>query len=974
MDFVKKLERKTLVTLASTVIVITVFTTSTAVWFMYNAAISQEKKLLQSSVKTHTALLNTIIEQDIKTQGNREQVIKQVTRLLRDSYKKFGSMHEYVVAVKQGDEIEFLFTSDNIVPANVHMEKSLTAEPMRRALRGEEGVFFAHDYIDRKVLAAYEPLIFTPQLKIGFVKKINLNKFRTSFLTAAALGMLITIVLVVVGIVIVKKVISPILGHLRERTQQLQVENAKRKRTENQLQKLINSVPVAIIVSDNEGRIFDVNATATKLFLYSKADMTQMFLQELLCTKTGKIEFDNLADSANMFSEPILGVKKDQQTFSTEVIMGEMYTDKELFAVVIRDLSVREQIEITQRKMLAAEEANKAKSTFISNISHELRTPLNGILGTLEILAGTSLDSYQEKFVFMANRAADNLLAVIGDILDFSKIEAGKLEINEHPFTFCSILESIAALGKIAHKKGVELICRVAPEVPEVVMGDFVRLNQILINLVGNAIKFTDKGEIILCISCVGDGDRANSREIQFRVQDSGIGISQEKQQEIFSAFIQADSSTTRKYGGTGLGLSIAAELVHMMGGEIGLESIEGQGSIFSFTIEMQVPQDKNTPSKPLEHLRVLVVDDHETNRIILEEIFKSWQMEVMVACDAMQAIEMMRACMDKRVYFDLLVTDYQMPGMDGEEMLREMRDNSLINETKVIVLTSSEPIRDKNLCDACLEKPIIRSHLLHTIQKVMGWGSVKKKKQNNTSGRRLNILLVEDSEINQTIAIDYLESAGHNVTVAGDGAKALAFLETQEFDAVLMDVQMPKMNGIEATQHIRTNEKYAELIIIAMTAHAMEDDRQRCLDAGMNDYLTKPIRLGKLLTMLNKYFPATSKDHVFNVENAMVTVDGSEELLNRIIDMFYKKKVSLLEELKNAIDSGDCDTVALIIHKMQGTLSNFGADSCLKTLERLGKSIKKQDFTEAKVIFHELSLKMDELQTVLKKWQKEKR
>lgn len=974
MDFLKKLERKTVATLASTVVVITVFTTATAVWFMYNAAISQEKKLLQSSVKTHTALLNTIIEQNIQTQDKRAQVIEQVARLLRDSYKKFGNMHEYVVAVKQGDEIKFLFTSDNIVPGNVHMEKSMTAEPMRRALRGEEGVFFALDYIDREVLAAYQPLIFTPELKIGFVKKINLNKFRTSFLTAAALGMLITIVLVIVGIVIVKKVMSPILDHLRERTQQLQAENAKRKRTEKQLQKLINSVPVAIIVSDNTGRIYDVNAAATKLFLYAKEEMMQKLLQELLCTKTGKITFDNLMDSANALSEPILGVKKDHKTFPTEVIMGEMYTDNELFAVVIRDLSAREQIEISQRKMLAAEEANQAKSMFISNISHELRTPLNGILGTLEILAGTSLDDYQEKFVFMANRAADNLLAVIGDILDFSKIEAGKLEINEHPFTFCSILESIATLGKIAHKKGLELICRVAPEVPDVVIGDFVRLNQILINLVGNAVKFTNEGEIILCISCVSDGDKENFCKIQFRVEDSGIGISEEKQQEVFSAFIQGDSSTTRKYGGTGLGLSIASELVRRMGGEISLQSVEGQGSIFSFTIEMQVPQEQNNESKPLDHLRVLVVDDHETNRIILEEIFKSWQMEVMVACNAKQAIEIIQESIDEQTYFDLLVTDYQMPGMDGEEMLCEMHRNSFINKTKVIVLTSSEPIRDKNLYDACLEKPIIRSHLLHTIQKVMGWGSVKKKKKNNVSGRQLNILLVEDSEINQTIAIDYLESAGHNVTVAGDGAKALAFLEAKEFDVVLMDVQMPKMNGIEATQHIRSNAKYAELIIIAMTAHAMEDDRQRCLDVGMNDYLTKPIRLGKLLSMLNKYFPATSKDHVFNVENAMVTVDGNEQLLNRIIEMFYNKKVSLLEELKDAIDSGNWDNVNLITHKMQGTLGNFGADSCLKTLNQLNESVKKQDFTEAKVSFHELSLKMDELQTVLKKWQKERR
>lgn len=783
-------------------------------------------------------------------------------------------------------------------------------------------------------------------------------------------GIFIAVILTVIGTLIIVKLTNPIFINLKDRAQNLHCENNKRQQAERQLQLLVNSVPVGIFVIDGKGQICDANRTARQLFGYDQQQMTQKILQDLISTKIEDSE--DVVRFSKSFHDNIFGKKKNGETFPIKIAVGEMNVEKELFTVVVDDLSMQKRIEESQRKILAAEEALKTKSVFVSNMSHELRTPLNGIIGILEILADTSLDHRQQKFVHLANTAANTLMALIGDILDFSKIEVGKLELDEHPFAVNDLLENIATLSKSAHEKGLELICSIDPNIPEIVVGDFIRLNQILVNLVGNAIKFTHQGEIILRIDIVDHDQDWGVFKIKFTVQDTGIGVSEQKQRDIFKAFVQADASTTRKYGGTGLGLSIASELVNKMGGEIHLQSCEGKGSTFSFELEMPIPQEQHNNYPSLDDVCVLVVDSNKTNCVILEEILKSWRMQVKTASSKDEAIKFIRESLHGKP-FDLLIVDNQMS--HSNEMLHELHSDSLVGDMKVIALTSLLTVQDKELCDASLEKPIIRSHLLHTIQRVMGWTSPRKRNyKNNILGQILNVLVVEDTEINQTIATDYLRCAGHNVTLANNGIEALSCLENKDFDVVLMDIRMPQMTGIEATQRIRSNPRYKDLIIIATTAHAMAEDRKHCLEAGMNDYLAKPLRLEKLFATLQKYFPYEPVEHnsIFNIEKAMLTVNNDQFLLNRVINMFLEQKDTFFEQFEKTINCGDWDTLAIVTHKMKGALGSFGADSAMATLLRFKKAKDDKDFTQTKLAFYELKTKINELQVAMENWQKQ--
>lgn len=783
-------------------------------------------------------------------------------------------------------------------------------------------------------------------------------------------GIFIVVILTVIGAFTIVKLTNPIFVSLRDRAQNLHGENSKRQQAERQLQMLVNSVPVGIFVIDEKGQICDANRTARKLFGYDQQQITQKILQDLISTKIEGTE--DVVRFSNSFHDNIFGKKKNGETFPIKIAVGEMNAEKELFTVVVDDLSIHKKVEESQRKILAAEEALKAKSVFVSNMSHELRTPLNGIIGILEILAGTSLDQRQQKFVHLANTAANTLMALIGDILDFSKIEVGKLELDEHPFAVNDLLENVATLSKSAHEKGLELICSIDPSIPEIVVGDFIRLNQVLVNLVGNAIKFTHEGEIILRIDIVDHDKDWGVFKIKFSVQDTGIGVSKEKQRDIFKAFVQADSSTTRKYGGTGLGLSIASELVNKMGSEIHLQSCEGKGSTFSFVLEMPISPEQHNHSPSLDDICALVVDSNKTNCVILEEILKSWRMQVKTASNKSDAIKFIRESLHGKS-FDLLIVDNQMPHSD--EMLHELHRDSLVGDMKVIALTSLLTVQDKELYDASLEKPIIRSHLLHTIQRVMGWTSPRKKSyKNNILGRTLDVLVVEDTEINQTIAIDYLRCAGHNVTLANNGIEALSHLESKHFDVVLMDIRMPQMTGIEATKRIRSDLRHKDLIIIATTAHAMAEDRKLCLEAGMNDYLAKPLRLEKLFATLQKYFPNTpvEQDSIFNIEKAMLTVNGDQFLLNRVISMFLEQKDTFFQQFEKTINYGDWDALSIVTHKMKGALGSFGADSAMATLLRLKKAKDAKDFTQTKLAFYELKTKVNELQIAMENWQQQ--
>jgi signal transduction histidine kinase/CheY-like chemotaxis protein len=516
-----------------------------------------------------------------------------------------------------------------------------------------------------------------------------------------------------------------------------------------------------------------------------------------------------------------------------------------------------------------AKAANQAKSQFLANMSHEMRTPLNGILGMAELVFDTELTREQRDCLGAVKMSADSLLSVIDDILDLSKMEAGRFDLDPAPFQPRELVEqTVKMLALRAHEKGLELVCEVDAFLPESVVADAGRIRQILINLVGNAVKFTERGEILVTVTGVPVPDPTGI-ELRFSVRDSGIGIPPEKRQAIFDAFTQADSSTTRRYGGTGLGLTISLHLVQMMGGIIWVESQPGRGSTFHFTVQagrgVSFAAGPSDPHKPFEGVPALIVDDNQTNRRILCENLSRWGMRPAEAESGSAAIRLLEAAS-----FPLVLTDVHMPEMDGFQLAERIKRRH--RSALIAMLTShtgaGDVARSRELgIDAYLTKPVAQAELRKAIAEVLLHAPratpapppPKPASESPKSAATLRILLAEDNPVNQKVALRMLEQQGHSVALAEDGRAALAAFGRGPFDLVLMDVQMPDMDGFEATAAIRNLERGtgAHIAIFALTAHAMAGDRERCLAAGMDGYIAKPIRKSDLLDALARVRPA---------------------------------------------------------------------------------------------------------------------
>jgi two-component system, sensor histidine kinase and response regulator len=761
---------------------------------------------------------------------------------------------------------------------------------------------------------------------------------------------------------------------VEQRTEQLRAEIAERKRAEEALMLTQFSVDIAAVATlwiGSDGHILNVNQATCQQLGYTREELLQLTVYDFSPRFTEQTWAEHWKELKSERSITLESQHRDKngRQYPVEITVNYLeFNGKEYNFAFIRDITEHKRVEAELRTAMEnAEAASRAKSEFLANMSHEIRTPMNGVIGMTELALDTELTHEQREYLESVQASAVSLLGVINDILDFSKIESGRFDLDPIDFNLRDALaDTLSSLALRAHEKGLELACDIVPDVPDDLIGDERRLSQIIVNLVGNGIKFTEEGEVVVRVEV--ESRAGGEAVLHFSVSDTGIGIPANKQKAVFDAFSQADGSTTRRYGGTGLGLTISAQLCTMMGGRIWVESEEGKGSTFHFTTRLGVQTQTagcSIATEPisLQGLSVLVVDDNATNRRILEDMLTNWGMKpTAVASGPTALVAADQACADGTP-FGLVILDANMPEMDGFSVAEQIRLRPLMADTTLMMLTSAGQYGDTTRCKdvgmaSYLVKPVRQSELLNAIVSCLDaehpqdlGRSSESGRTTTRTGRPLRILVAEDNPVNQKLTTRILEKRGHMPLVVNDGSEALRAFGSQTFDLILMDVQMPVMGGFDATAAIREQERESgsHIPIIAMTAHAMKGDMERCLEAGMDGYVSKPVKpqeLFKTIESLGAGHGAPEEnllvEQIMDIEAAMARVDGDVDLLREIACLFLDSCPELVGQISDAVDRADGKALENAAHTLKGSVGNFGAKPAYEaalSLEMLGRS-----------------------------------